>query len=103
MWAMMSTLQMLSYLTLVRLRYPANLLIFFDNLEAVHTYNSWMPNIFDYILNKKELNLESYNPAFEQRGLSNRNMLLLCGPDLMVLLMFGLLLLLLIPLARVSS
>jgi hypothetical protein len=103
MWSMMSMLQMLSYVTLIKLHYPPNLLIFFDCLEYVHNFNKWLPNIFDYILRPSELNLEAYNQQYEDRGFPHRNFLLLCGPDILVLLGILLFTGLVIPLASLCS
>ena len=79
-------LQMLSYLTLVNLRYPANVLSFLDCIEAVHNSNAWIPNLFAYILNKEDLVLQPYNPQFEDRGFSSRYFLMLCSADLIMML-----------------
>ncbi len=103
MWAVMSMLQMMSYLTLLDLEYPANLLIFLDCLESVHNFNKWMPNIFAYILDTRDLELRPYTFQFEDRGFGNRNLLFLCGPDLMSLCLTLLLIGILIPLSQAAS
>lgn len=100
---MMSMLQMLSYATLINLHYPSNLLIFFDCLESVHNFNKWMPNVFSYIFRLSELDLQPFNEQYEARGFPNRNLLLLCGPDLMVFVGLLLLLAFVIPLAKACS
>ncbi len=87
MWATMSMLQMLSYLTLVNINYPGNMLSFFDCIEGVHNSNMWIPNVFSYIFNKDDLGLEPYNKQYEDRGLGHRNFLLLCNADLVVMLL----------------
>ena len=103
MWAMMSMLQMMSYLTLINLSFPPNLLIFFDCLESVHNFNGWMPNIFAYVLNIKDLDLQPFNVQFEDRGFINRNLLFLCGPDFMSLLISLVTIGVLLPLAKMAA
>jgi hypothetical protein len=103
MWAMMSMLQMLSYATLLKLHFPPNLLIFFDCLESVHNFNKAMPNLFGLTLKLSELDLNPFNAQYEDRGFYNRNLLLLCGPDLMTLSGFLLLIAVLVPLSQSCS
>ena len=81
----MSMLQMLSYLTLINLNYPANVLSFFDCIEGVHNSNMWIPNLFALLLKKEQLDLTPYNQQFEDRGFRNRNFLLLCNADLLMM------------------
>ncbi len=101
MWATMSMLQMLSYLTLIDLNYPGNLLAFFDRIEGVHNSNMWIPNVFIYLLQKEQLELLPYNKQFEDRGFGHRNFLLLCNADLIVMLLMLVVIGLLILLAGV--
>ncbi len=99
----MSMLQMMSYLTLMTMEYPPNLLVFFDCLESVHNFNKWMPNIFTFILRVEDLDRQPFNPQFEERGFTNRNLLLLCGPDLMSLCLTLLAIGILIPLSKMAA
>ena len=92
---------MMSYLTLISLNYPENLLSFLGYLESVHNFNKWLPNPFAYLFKDQYLDLTPYNPQFEERGFSNRNLLYLCGPDIVVMALMGLAILALVPLANV--
>ena len=85
MWSIVSSLQFISYLSLIKLNYPGNLMLFLDYLNQVHNYNSLLPNVFDQFLNKGNLSMDAYNSQFEARGISNRNMLLLVGADIQVM------------------
>jgi len=100
MWATVSVLQMMSYITMLKLYFPMNLLKFLDCIESVHDFNKWFPNPFAYVLTSNKLNMEAYNEQFENRGFKNRNMLLLCGSDLVTLCLIGVAILILIPISQ---
>ena len=87
MWALINMIQMSSYLTLLQIRFPKNLLIFFEYLESVHNFNKWMPNGFAYILKTSELNKEPYSDNFLDRGLDNRLLIILCGADIQMMIL----------------
>jgi len=89
MWSAMSVIQMTSYLTLINLNYPQNLISFLEYLEAVHNFNSFVPNPLAWIINQEKVTMTSYRPYFEDRGFANRQMLLLCGSDLVMLIFSG--------------
>ena len=97
----MSALQMMSYLTLISLSFPTNLLAFLGYLESVHNFNKWLPNPFEYVFREKYLDLSPYNEQFADRGFQSRNMLYLCGSDLVMLAVMGLAILVLVPLSNV--
>ena len=86
MWALVSSLQVMSYLSLVKLNYPANFLLFLDYLSSVHNYNSLLPNYFEKIPDKEDQKIPVFNEQFEERGINNQVMLLLCGGDLEMLI-----------------
>ena len=91
MWGIVNVLQLLSYLTLMKLIFPRNLLNFLGYIQIVHNFNSFLPNLFEYILDKDDLNMSSFSETFESRDIPNRNMLLLCGSDIemiIILLLF---------------
>ena len=100
MWAMVSVLQMMSYITLLNIYFPANLLSFLECIESVHDFNKWFPNPFMYLLPPSKLDMSSYNKQFEDRGMSNRNMIYLCGSDLIVMGFTALVILILTPLSK---
>ena len=85
MWAMVSVLQMMSYMTLIDLYFPENLLAFLKCIESVHDFNKWFPNPFTYLFPPNKLNISPYNEQFEKRGFSNRNTVYLCGSDLIIM------------------
>lgn len=85
MWSIVSSLQFISFLSLIKLNYPGNLMLFLGYLDEVNNYNSLIPNIFDFLLNKGNLTMVPYNSQFEARGIGNRNMLLLVGSDLQIM------------------
>ncbi len=97
----MSVLQMMSYLTLITLNYPENVLTFLSYVGSVNNFNTWLPNPFEYIFPAKNLDLSPYNSHFEDRGFTSRNMLYLCGSDLVMLVVMGLAIVVLVPLANV--
>lgn len=99
MWAMVSVLQMMSYMTLLDLNFPGNLIAFLKCIESVHDFNKWFPNPFTYLFPPSTLNMAAYTEEFENRGITNRNMVYLCGSDLVVMGATGLLILLLTPLS----
>jgi len=101
MWATVSVLQMMSYLTLMNLQFPQNLLAFLECIESVHDFNKWFPNPFTYLFPDSKLNMSPYNEQFESRGFKNRNMLYLCGSDLSMMLITILAIGVLIPLANI--
>lgn len=78
---MVSSLQFISYLSLIRISFPANLMIFIDYLNTVHNYNSMIPNVFSYFLVGKDISSTAYNAQFAERGILNCNMLILVGGD----------------------
>ena len=86
MWTIVSSLQFISYVSLIKINFPGNLLIFLDYLNEVHNYNSLLPNIFSYFMDKTNLTLVPYNSQYEARGIANRNILLLVGADLQILI-----------------
>lgn len=86
MWTIVSSLQFMSYVSLIKLNFPSNLMLFLDYLSQVHNYNSLLPSIFDYTMNKQNLTLVPYNSQFGARGIGNRNFLLLAGADLQVII-----------------
>jgi len=100
MWIAISVLQMMSYLTLMNLNFPPNLLTFLEYVEMVHNFNKWFPNPFVHLFPEKMLDMTSYNEQFESRGFNNRNMLYLCGSDLALLCLTGIGILILIPISR---
>lgn len=85
MWTIVSSLQFLSFLSLIKLNFPGNVMTFLDYLNQVHNYNSLLPNAFNYLLNKNNITMEPFNSQFEARGIGNQNMLLLVGSDYQVL------------------
>jgi len=99
MWATVSVLQMMSYITLMNLDFPINLLSFLDCIESVHDFNKWFPNPFIYLFPQNKMNMDPFNDQFNNRGFTNRNMLFLCGSDLITLAATGLVILILIPLS----
>ncbi len=103
MWATMSVLQMMSYLTLMSLNFPDNFLTFLGYMESVNNFNKWLPNPFQYLFPSKYLDLSPYNAQFDERGFSNRNMLYLCGSDLVMMAAMGLAILVLVPMANVLA
>ena len=100
MWSMVSVLQMTSYLTLIDLYFPESLVSFIGCIESVHDFNKWLPNPFLFIFPKSKLNMTSYNQQFKNRGIDNRNMIYLCGSDLIMMGLTGLLILILTPLVK---
>ena len=86
MWALINMIQMASYLPLLKIQFPQNLIIFFEYLESVHNFNKWMPNGFMYIMDQNKLNTEPYSESFQDRGFENRVLVLLCGADLQTLI-----------------
>jgi len=100
MWATVSVLQMTSYVTLMNLNFPQNLLAFLDCVESVHDFNRWFPNPFVYMFPPSRMNMSAYNDQFNSRGFTNRNMLYLCGSDIATMAITGLLILILIPLSN---
>jgi len=103
MWAAVSVLQMMSYITLMNLNFPMNLLAFLDCVESVHDFNKWFPNPFVYLFPPSKMNMNAYNEQFNKRGFTNRNMLYLCGSDLATMAFTGLVILLLVPLSKSFS
>ncbi len=103
MWMAMSVIQMISYVTLIDLNYPANLLYFLEKLESVHNFNKWLPNPFEYVLAPSRLNMTVYNEQFGSRGFTNCQMILLCGADLIVILGMLLAVIVLKPLSSVFA
>ncbi len=101
MWAAMSVLQMMSYLTLLSLNFPDNLLTFLGYVESVHNFNKWLPNMFTYLFPSRYLDLSPYNEQFNDRGFENRITLYLCGSDLVVMAAMGLAIIVLVPLSNV--
>ena len=99
MWAAMSAIQIMSYLTLLNLHFPQNLLAFLEYIESVHNFSKWFPNPFAFILKESQLDMSPLNEQFESRGFPNRNMLLICGSDLIMLALMLLAILVLSPLA----
>ncbi len=97
----MSVLQMMSYLTLISLNFPDNVLTFLGYMGTVHNFNTWLPNFFQYMFRAKYLDLSPYNDNFAERGFASRNMLYLCGSDLAMMALMGLVILVLIPLSNV--
>ena len=91
MWGIVNILQLLSYLTLMKLAFPKNLLNFLEYIQIVHNFNSFLPNIFVYILDKDELDMSSFSQTFESRDIPNRNILLLCGSDIEMIIILLLL------------
>ena len=100
MWSEISVMQMTSYITLVDLYFPANFLNFMGYIESAHDFNRWAPNPFALIFPRTKLNMSVYNEHFYDRGFTNRQILYLCGSDLLVLGAVGIVILLLIPLAK---
>ena len=103
MWAAISVLQVMSYITLMDLAIPSNFLSFLECLESVHNFNKWFPNLFAYIFPPSKLDMTSYSEQFESRGFDNRQMLYLCGSDLLILTMMGAFIAILAPLANCHS
>ena len=91
MWGIVNILQLLSYLTLMKLAFPKNLLNFLEYIQIVHNFNSFLPNMFEYILDKDDLNMSSFSETFESREIPNRNILLLCGCDIEMIIILLLL------------
>ena len=86
MWVMVSSLQFLSFLPLIKLFTPGNLQIFLDYLNQVHNYNSNIPNVFKYLLITSDIPTNSYNAQFESHGIASMNMLMLVGSDVELLI-----------------
>ena len=87
MWGIVNILQVTSYLTLIDLSYPENLVQFLSYLEIVHNYSSFIPNLFEYIIQKEDIQNNPFSPTFESRNISNRNILLLCGSDIEIIIL----------------
>jgi len=100
MWIAVSVLQMMSYMTLMNLNFPQNLLTFLEYVETVHNFNKWFPNPFVYLFPEKFMDMTSYNEQFQSRGFTNRNLLYLCGSDLALLCLTVVCILILIPISR---
>lgn len=100
MWAMVSVLQMMSYITLIDINFPENLLSFLECIESVHDFNKWFPNPFTYAFSESKLDMSAYNEQFEKRGMTNRHMVYLCGSDIIVLCLTAISILLLTPLSE---
>ncbi len=101
MWAAMSVMQMISYLTLLNLNYPQNVISFLEYVESVYNFNSWLPNPFSYMF--PGLEKVPYNAQFASRGFTSRNMLYLCGSDLIMLALMASAILVLVPLSKVCA
>ena len=95
MWVAVSVLQLISYLTLIKLCFPSNLLLFLEYLQYAHDFNRWLPNPFEFLFPQEKLNMTSYVDQFEERGFPNRQMLYLCGSDLVMMAAMGIAILLL--------
>jgi len=100
MWIAISVLQMISYMALINLNFPENLLTFLSYIESVHNFNKWFPNPFAYLFNESKMKMQPYSEQFENRGFTNRNMVFLCGSDLALMGCTVLFLLILIPLSN---
>ena len=85
MWAVVSNLQLMSYITLMNLYFPDNLIIFLGWIESVHNFNKWMPNILGYMVKSGQVDISPLNDQFASRGFNSRIMVLLCGGDLQML------------------
>ncbi len=103
MWAMISTIQLMSYSTLIALHLPQSLNIFFEYMESVHNFNKMVPNVFEYFLKKEELNTAPYTDQYQEHGFQTRIMLLLCGGDILVLILSGTAIIVLAGLSRVAT
>jgi len=101
MWIAISVLQMMSYLALININFPENLLTFLSYVETVHNFNKWFPNPFTYFINETKMDMTPYTEQFERRGFTNRNMIYLCGSDLALMGTTTLVILILIPFARI--
>jgi len=101
MWVAVSVLQMMSYLALIDLNFPENLLTFLSYVESVHNFNQWFPNPFTYLVNENNMDMTPYTEQFEKRGFTNRNMIYLCGSDLALMALNISVILLLMPLANI--
>lgn len=60
--------------------------MFLDYLSQVHNYNSLLPNYFEKIPDKQDQETPVFNSQFQERGITNQVMLLLCGADLEMLI-----------------
>ena len=103
MWAIINVIQLLSYITLMQLKFPENVLIFFEQIESVHNYNKWFPNGFEYILKRSTVYDTPYNDQFAKRGFNSSVMLFLAGSDIIVMIAMIISIGLLGFLARLSS
>jgi len=99
MWIAISVLQMISYLALININFPENLLTFLSYVETVHNFNKWFPNPFTYIIGEAKMDMTPYTEQFERRGFTNRNMVFLCGSDLALMAITILVILVLIPIS----
>ena len=100
---MISTIQLMSYSTLIALHLPQSLNIFFEYMETVHNFNKMVPNVFEYMLRRKELNTSPYTEQYQEHGFSTRIMLLLCGGDILMLILSATVIVVLAGLSRVAA
>ena len=82
LWGLINVLQLISYTMLLHLKYPKNLLIFLEALSLVHGFNTYVPNIFKFLLFEENNRDQPYNETFEQRGFDTRTMLILVGSEI---------------------
>ena len=80
MWGIVNILQLISYLTLINIIFPENLSEFLSYLEIVHNFNSFIPNLFKYVVQDEDNS--SFSATFKSRNIPTRNILLLCGSDI---------------------
>ena len=69
----------------MRLDFPENVLIFFSQIESVHNYNKWMPNMFEMLLGVSNIYDIAYNEQFAKRGFNSSVMLFLAGADIIMM------------------
>ncbi len=103
MWVTMSVMQITSYITLLKLHLPSNLLVFLDYIESVYNFNKFLPNPFSYVFLESRLNMAAFSQQFDDRGFCNCNALLLSGSDLAMLVIMSLALIVLVPLSGTCS
>ena len=100
MWAAISVLQIMSYITLMGISVPAIFSIFLECVETVHNFNKMLPNPFAVLLPSSQLNMTSHSEQFYDRGFSTSQMLYLCGSDITMLAIMSTIIVLLIPLSE---
>ena len=102
MWAIVNVMQVISHLVFVQMPYPENLKTFFSYMVYGNSLLSALPgvpNMFEYVVKETELSKEPMSPLYAERDYSNRNVLLICGPEIQTLILIAIV----TPLVKVLS